>query len=419
MSGATPATTTAPSDLPWKWALWIQAATGQAAWQGVRLMIAYAALAATGSPAFVGIVAAVFALAGLIVSVPSGRMVDRYGSAWVALIGSLVCLVGIAVMLIFPSIPGMLVCAALVGAAHLYVIVAQQAFVARVSTGSQDAAFGALTAAVSIGQLIGPPVVTAAAVVWAASETHPNTWVGLACCGLLLFIALPTFFLLRPRELRAAPLPRGPKAASLRDALRVPGIMRSLLVGAAVIVTVDLLASFIPVWAVSKDIPAAVVGWLLALRALFTISSRFGVARMVARFGRKTLLLVAISMAAIALVLLPFADAWWAIPIMAMIGLGLGLPQPLTLAWMSSLSPPQTRGAVFGARMTVNRFAQVTLPLLVATAAGPIGVFAVFWSTAAIVASSAVLVGLTHASALNDHASPDDADRDAETPDAS
>lgn len=420
MSGSAPALATQPSARWWQFALGVQAATGQAAWQGVRLMVAYAALEATGSPAFVGIIAAVFALSGFVVSIPSGRMIDRYGSARIALLGSLVCIVGIVAALLFPSIVGIVVVAVLVGAAQVYVIVAQQGFVARVTTGNLDSAFGTLTAAVSIGQLIGPPVVTLAAAAWAASETHPNTSVGLAVCGALLVVALPTFFALRSVERRTAPaLGRTQKAAALSDVLRLPGMIRSLLVGAGVLVTVDLLAAFTPVWAVAQDIPAAVVGWLLALRALFTISSRFGVSRLVERFGRKILLLVAISLAALALVLLPFADAWWAIPVMAMIGLGLGLPQPLTLAWMSSLAPPHARGAVFGARMTVNRLAQVILPLLVATVAGPVGVFAVFWSTAAIVVGSAVLVATTNAQALNDHASPDDADRDANAPDSS
>lgn len=183
------------------------------------------------------------------------------------------------------------------------------------------------------------------------------------------------------------------------------------------IVTVDLLASFIPVWAVAKGVPADAVGWLLALRALFTISSRFGIARLVARFGRKALLIVTLSLTVVALVVFPFTGVWTAIPIMMMIGVGLGLPQPLTLAWMSSLAPPHARGAVFGARMTINRFAQVTLPLLVASLAGPAGVVAVFWVTASILASSVFVVVGTNSRALNEHASPDDVDRDASTPD--
>ena len=390
-----------------------------ASWQGTRLMVAYAALEATGSPAFVGVIAAVFAAAGFAVSIPSGRLVDRFGSSRVVLAASLVCILGLGAYLVWPTIPGLLVLAVLVGAGHVYVVVAQQGFVARVATRNLDAAFGTQTASVSLGQLFGPPIVTATAAAAGISSTHPNTWVGLAVCVVLLALATPTYFVLRPVEQRA-PSSRaaGSRPAKLTEIVRMPGMIRALLVGAGVLVTVDLLAAFVPVWAVSQHVPAAVVGWLLALRALFTITSRFGVSRLVQRFGRKILLLLAISLAAVAIALLPFADAGWAIPVMAMIGLGLGLPQPLTLAWLTSLAPPNARGAVFGTRMTVNRLAQVVLPLLVASAAGPVGVLAVFWSTAAILAGSAILVGITHAKALNDHANPADADRDATSPDS-
>ena len=157
---------------------------------------------------------------------------------------------------------------------------------------------------------------------------------------------------------------------------------------------------------------------MLALRALFTISSRFGMARLVARFGRKVLLIGAMSLAVLALILLPFANALWAIPIMALIGLGLGLPQPLTLAWIASLAPPTARGAALGARMSMNRLAQVTIPLVVASIAGPLGVVAVFWTTAGILVSGIVLVSLTRSAALDDLGSRGDVERDATSPEA-
>lgn len=387
----------------WPHALGIQAAAAQAGWQGVRLMLAYQALAVTGSPVFVGVVAAVFALAGLVVSIPSGRLIDRNGSARVATGGMVISIVGVVVGVASPTIAGTLGAAALAGIGQIYVVVAQQGLVARLTAGSPDAAFGTLTAAVSLGQLIGPPLVTAVAIAGAAAgEAHPHTQLGLACCGALLALGLPMFFVLRPAE-AAAGTPRGrdAKTASLQELVQMAALRRALLVGATVIVTVDLLASFVPVWGVANGIPANVVGWLLAVRALFTIASRFGVVNLVARFGRKTLLLLTLGLTVLALVLLPFANAWIAVPIMAAIGIGLGMPQPLTLVWISSLAPPQATGAVFGARMTVNRLAQVTLPLLVATVAGPAGMFAVFWSTATILAGGIILVGLTRQASLD------------------
>lgn len=384
-------------------------------------MIAYQALAETGSPAFVGVVTAVIALAGLVVSIPTGRLIDRFGGARVAFVGIAVSFSSVVVVLLFHNIVGLLVCSVIVGAGYANVVVAQQGIVSRLSSGSSpDEAFGTLTAAASIGQLIGPPVVTMAAIAWSDGPTHPNTWVGAAACGILFLLALPSIIPLRRAERRVPAPIRAPglPPASLRTVLRTKGILRALLVGAAMLVTVDLFTAFIPVWAVDRHIPADIVGWLLALRALVTIFSRFGIARLVARFGRKLLLLVTLSITVLALLAFPFSDIWGALLIMMVMGFGLGLPQPLTLAWMSSLAPPHARGAVFGARMTVNRFAQVTLPLLVATIAGPAGVVAVFWVTAGILASSVALVATARSLALEEHASPTDVERDATSPDS-
>jgi len=380
-------------------------------------MLAYQALAETGSPTFVGLVVALIALAGLVASIPSGRLLDRFGGAKVGSVGIAVSLVGVIGGLISHDVVGILITSVLVGAGCSQVVVAQQGIVSRLSVASStDAAFGRLTAAVSIGQLVGPPVVTMAAIAFSDGGAQPNTWTGSAAAGLLFLIVLPAFFVLRRAEQAAPPLRRlpDPGVASLRTLLRNPGILRAILVGTAVIVTVDLLSSFVPVWAVENGIPADVVGWLLALRALFTIAGRFGSARLVARFGRKTLLIVTLSLAVLALVLLPFAGVWAALPIMAGLGIGLGLPQPLTLVWMSNLAPPQARGAVFGARMAVNKLGQVSLPVVVATLAGPVGVFPMFWATAAILASGLVIVAGSSAAELAsgpiddfDHGSPD------------
>src|SRR5690606_13273607 len=140
----------------------------QAAWQGIRLMLAYQALAETGSPVVVGVVAAVISFAGLIVSVPSGHLIDRFGGARVAFGGGLASVASVIVVLIWRDIVGLIVCSVLVGMGYLHVIVAQQGTAAQLSAGSSpDAAFGTLTAAASIGQLIGPPAVTMAAMAWA------------------------------------------------------------------------------------------------------------------------------------------------------------------------------------------------------------------------------------------------------------
>lgn len=324
----------------WQLALGVQAAAGQSSWLGVRLMLAYQALAVTDSPVFVGVQASAFALAGFMVAFPAGRVADRLGGSIVATFGLVVCILGLAIVLTWPTIIGMLLAGFFVGLGHICPLVGQQSLVSRLAhETSPDAAFGTLTASSSLGQLIGPPLVTAA-VAWAGGGgAIPNTWAGLAACVALLVIALiPNQFLTRAERASRTSVARTATRVPIRVVISAPGMWRALTVGSAVIIAADLLSTFLPVWAVARGVAPTTVGILLALRALFTIASRFGMARLVARFGRKTLLITALALAVCSLVALPLVDVRGALIVMCLVGSGLGLPQPLTLAWVTKLN---------------------------------------------------------------------------------
>jgi len=350
----------------------------------------YIALSLGADPVYIGIQASCFAAGGVAAALPGGRMSDRIGGALVASIGMVLLLMGIALILVLPTLPVLLGTSFIIGAGHALMVVGQQSLVARVaSTGSRDAAFGTLSATMAFGQLVGAPLVTTLGTVFAAPHAEINTTVGMITCAATIGVALlPTLALHR---IEAAAFATGPptERIRLRAALGIPGMWRALVVSGTVLAGVDLLASFLPVWAVERGVTAAVVGWLLALRALVTITSRFGMTRLIGRFGRRALLTVAIVVAAVAMGALPFVDAWGAVVVMCLMGIGLGLPQPLTLSWVTSLAPPTARGVVLATRVTANRLAQVTIPLIVSTIAGPSGVSAVLISTAGVLAISA------------------------------
>ena len=176
---------------------------------------------------------------------------------------------------------------------------------------------------------------------------------------------------------------------------------RSLMVSGAVLVTVDLMYAFVPVWATEQGISATIVGFLLALRAAVSVVSRFGLSRLVARFGRKTLIIASIGAAAAALIALPFVGVWGAVAVMIGLGLGLGIPQPLTMAWVTSLTPPASHGATLGMRLTSNRLAQISLPLAVGAAAAPLGVLGIFWANAAILLGAIGIMARSNAGNIN------------------
>jgi len=372
----------------WKLALGLQASLVQASWTGVRLMLGYRALALGADPFFLGLLASAFALPALVAALPAGRLTDRVGGTMVATTGMVIAALGCATGFLVPGLWPLLASAGCIGFGQILIMVGQQTFVANVSARhGSDAAFGTLTAAASIGQLVGPPLVTVlASLTIFDGQDSPNTTVGLIACVALVLVPLPAYLILRPidRRLTDARVARDEKPERVAELLRTPQMWRSLIVSGAVLVTVDLMYAFVPVWATQQGISATAVGLLLALRAAVSVLSRFGLSRLVARFGRKVLIIASIGAAVVGLVALPFVGLWGAAVVMIGLGLGLGIPQPLTMAWVTSLTPPASHGATLGMRLTSNRLAQITLPLAVGAFAAPLGVLGIFWANAAL-----------------------------------
>ena len=385
---------------PWRAALSAQAILAQAAWVGIRLMIGYRALEAGAEPVFLGVVASTFALPALVAALPAGRLADRFGGTRMSIIGLLCAAAGTTLMFAVSGLPFLLIASAIIGLGHLLVMVGQQTFVAHVSSkGSSDSAFGTLTAAASVGQLIGPPAVTLVASVGVSGGAAPNTDLGLLVCIGFSLLATPAFFFLRRTDaaLRAERRKAAASRADARGLYRTPGLWRSLAVSGAVLVTVDLMYAFVPVWATEQEVSATAVGMLLALRAAVSLASRVGLTRLISRFGRKALLIISMVTAVASLIAFPLVGPYGAIAVMIGLGIGLGIPQPLTMAWVVALTPASRHGAALGLRMTLNRLAQISLPIAVGSFAAPLGVLGIFWANAALLAGAVVVVAGSNA----------------------
>jgi MFS family permease len=72
-------------------------------------------------------------------------------------------------------------------------------------------------------------------------------------------------------------------------------------------------------------------------------------------------------------------------------GLGLGIGAPLTLAWVSEISPAGTRAMAFSLRLAANRVGQALLPIGIGAVVAGIGASGVFWATAGTLGISALL----------------------------
>ena len=377
------------------WGIGLAAQSGliQAAAVGLRIMMGYRALELGADPVFLGVLVASFSLPALFAALPTGRLSDRVGGAVVVLTGQGVFLSGAAVLLLWPTLWALLAGSAVTGLGFLLMMVGQQTLVAHQALHNTDGAFGNLSAAASIGQLVGPVLVAFVAAPRAGSTEADITAGVLACLGCVV-LTLPAHIVFRRSDAanRATRLALRTVDRRALTVLRTPGLWRALVLGGSVLATSDLLYAFIPAWAAENGVDIQTVGWLLAIRAAASAACRFGLARLVAAFGRSRLLGAAALLGAVALAALPFAGLPGAYVVMLALGIALGLPQPLVMAWIVSITDPGRVGAALGLRLTANRFAQVTIPVLLGTVATSVGVSGIFWANAVFLAGAACVL---------------------------
>lgn len=344
-----------------------------------RPATSYAALDAGASPALLGLLGAVFAVPALMLALPSGHVVDRVGERLTALLGgALLLAAGITALLGLRSLPALVVATFLLGCGHLLSVVSEQALVAnRSNAGSRESAFGLYTFVVSIGQTAGPLLIA----VPAPDGTGPDLELIFAVStGIAIAITVSGVFLPPTRSASAAPIGMTKSAV---DLLRRRGVLRALLSSSLALASVDITLAYWPALGEDRSLAPWVVSGMLVARSLLTMLSRAMLTYAARAFGRRRLMILSLALAAVSLAAMAFAtQPLLLIALAGIYGLAIGISQPVTMSWLTDLSPTGQRGMTMSVRLAGNRIGQATLPVAVGILAGSTGVIGVLLATA-------------------------------------
>jgi MFS family permease len=404
MHTAPPATDTVSSrSLFW---LFVAFAVTHAATNLVRPMVSYRALQLGVPPEGLGLLAASFSLAPLVIALSIGRLVDRRGEMLFVLGGTAVMAASTFLIAIAGNVALLTLGYALVGLGHLVMVVGTQSLVARGSAAAgYDRAFGHLSFSASVGQLAGPAI----AGLIAGQGSPDETIRAIVVAGFLSLAGLPLILAIRPpRAVRPAGDAETVARLPLSSILRQPGIVRAILVSTTVLSAIDIVVVYMPALGEDRGWAASLVGALLAVRAGASMASRLFIGRLSDRFGRRLLLIVSMSVSAVALIALPFAPSAEAtFVVMIAAGLGLGIGQPLTMSWVAAEATPGTRATALSVRLMGNRVGQIALPVFAGSVAAFAGAGGVLAVTGVIVGISLALVSSGLSSRPRRAAEPD------------
>jgi MFS family permease len=364
-----------------RWAnkLLLSSAITQGAIYVIRPMMIYRAIELDATATVIGFIAAIYALFPVLLALSFGRIVGRIGEGRFVIVGTFFIGVSAVALIIADSLIVVAIGAALSGLAHLACMVGGQTMVALKSpTDKYDEYFGKYTFSASLGQMLGP--ILATLVAGSTGVIPQSTSAAFALALALSALAMVPVMSWR-RDAPTVIAEHGNKG-TLRAAgalLKKPGMFAAVFTSLAISSTADILVVFLPLYGSENQFSAFSIGVIISIRAATSMTSRYFLGSLSARFSTKQLLVGSNVVSVVACAAMAFAPNPITLGvIVAIAGFSLGIGQPLTMSMVSQLTIPQERALAVSTRLTGNRLGQFIVPAgagLLATGSGTGAVF--------------------------------------------
>jgi MFS family permease len=352
-----------------------------AAFAGARVGAALFALALGASTFEVGVIGALFAALPMFFSVNAGRVIDRVGVRPPFVLGTVLTAAGTALAFAWPALPSLYLVATLAGSGLVIVhIAASNAVGALGAPAERSRNFSLLVLGFSVSGFLGP----VAAGFMIDGLGHARAFLILAAFPLVAFLAL---VLGRLRLPRPAATSHARADRRIGDLLADRKLRRILIVSALFNMAWDVFVFIAPIHGTALGLSASAIGILLGAFAAATFLVRLVLPALVSRTREWTLVAVALGIACAVYATFPLFREFGVLMALAFVlGIGLGMSQPMVMSLLYSAAPPNRAGEAVGLRTTVLNFIQTTIPLAFGALGTALGVTPIFWAMALILA---------------------------------
>jgi MFS family permease len=356
-----------------------------AAMTGFRMAAPLMALREGHSAAAVGMLLALFALAQVLLALPSGQLADRQGIRRPLHIAIGLATTGALLALAFPVFPVLCATALCCGAASCVTMTAVQRHAGKLaqSTAQLKQVFSWLAIGPSISNFVGPFLAGVLIDVWGFRAAY------------LLLALLPSLAWFWARGLTELPNPQAPAGASRGSAwslLRQPDLRRLMLVNWMLSSCWDVHTFLVPVLGHERGLSASSIGAILGGFALAATAIRLLMPWLAARLRESVVIASAMLGTALLFAVYPLAPTAWAMGgLSVLLGITLGSVQPMIMSTLHQITPAHRHGQALGLRALAINGSSVVMPLLFGSAGVVVGVAGVFWAVGAVVGAGARL----------------------------
>jgi MFS family permease len=346
---------------------------------GMRMASPLLALREGYSALAVGVLMSLYALTQVFLSLPAGRYADRHGLKRPVGISVIASAIGAGLAVAFPVFPVLCLAALLTGGATGAAVIALQRHVGRAAAGPRELkqAFSWLAIGPAFSNFLGP---------FAAGLVIDFAGYRAAFALMAVFPLVCWYWIRTARELPQPQTHRHAKAGRAWDLWREPMFRRLILVNWFLSSAWDVHTFVVPVLGHERGLSASVIGTILGVFAAAAAAIRVVLPAIAARVREWVLIVAAMVATALIYAVYPFMHVAVTMGLCSvLLGLALGMVQPMVMSMLHQITPEHRHGEAVGMRMLVINASSVAMPLLFGSAGALVGVSAVFWTVAATV----------------------------------
>lgn len=343
---------------------------------GSKVVVSLLALELGASQFVIGILAGLYALLPLILGVYSGRLADTIGMRVPMLFGAVLGAIAMLCGFAWQQLAALFATATLMGAAFVFYNVSIQNLTGSYGRPQNRARnFSMLTIGYSLSSLAGP-LIAGFSIDYAG---HARAF---------LIFALLTFFpivvlTVHPALTRVSTQKSEKHERRALDLLRDPPLRRLVIMSGLMVAAYELYGFYLPVFGHSVGLSASTIGVILGTYAVATFLSRFFLPLLLRRMQPGQVLFSFMLLAACGFLLMPFLrDVYLLMLLSFVVGIGMGVGQPLSMTLSYEHSPAGRTGEVTGLRLTFNNMSRIVVPLVAGALGATFGAAPVFWMNA-------------------------------------
>jgi MFS family permease len=349
---------------------------------GTRVSASLYAIHLGATPFTVGVLMALYSVLPMLFAVSMGRLTDRIGARPLMLTGSVAIGAGAILPFVWPGMSSLYFASVLVGSGFMMYQVAAQHIVGYIGKPEDRPMNFSLSAlGFSISGFAGPMI----AGFGIDAFGHTATFAVLAAFPLVPTAVLGLNRLRLPQpHAHASPVGGRSVADLLRHRDLLPVFITSGLLAAAW----DMFTFAIPIYGSRVGLSASSIGLVLGTFSVATFVIRGLLPAISRRLTAWPLLAMSLAIAGASFFLFPLLErAALLMAVAFLLGLGLGMSQPMVMSLLHNIVPPGRVGEAIGVRMTLVNLSQITIPLLFGALGTALGMLPVFWATALLLSA--------------------------------